>query len=84
MTGLRPRTLLWQLGLALMVMQSVVAVVFGAYGFGKLKRFHHEHRRGCVLSRGGLPRPPRPRVSYDTSPAWPDLIQPVMPLASSM
>ncbi|MHC4385159.1 MAG: HAMP domain-containing sensor histidine kinase, partial [Planctomycetota bacterium] len=42
MSGSRPRTLLWQLGLALMVMQAVVAVVFGAWGLSKLKRFHYE------------------------------------------
>ena len=29
MSRIQPRTLLWQLGLALMVMQGIVAVVFG-------------------------------------------------------
>ncbi|MHC5016815.1 MAG: ATP-binding protein [Planctomycetota bacterium] len=42
MNGPRPRTLLWQLGLGLMVMQAAVAVLFGAWGFSKLKRFHYE------------------------------------------
>jgi two-component system phosphate regulon sensor histidine kinase PhoR len=46
MTRLQPRTLLWQLGLALMVMQAVVAVVFGAWGFSELKRFHYEQATG--------------------------------------
>lgn len=42
MSRLRPRTLLWQLGLALMVMQTVVAVSFGTYGFVKLRQFHYD------------------------------------------
>ena len=46
MSGLRPRTLLWQLGLALMVMQAVVALVFGAWGYSLLKRFHYEQTTG--------------------------------------
>jgi two-component system phosphate regulon sensor histidine kinase PhoR len=46
MSPIRPRTLLWQLGLALMIMQCVVAVVFGAYGYAELKRFHYEQTTG--------------------------------------
>lgn len=38
----KPRTLLWQLGAALVIVQIVVAVAFGFYTYARLLRFHHE------------------------------------------
>lgn len=38
----KPRTLLWQLAAALMIVQAVVALAFGWYGYARLLRFHHE------------------------------------------
>jgi two-component system phosphate regulon sensor histidine kinase PhoR len=46
MNGLWPRTLLWQLGLTLMVMQVAAALVLGVYGFVEIRQFHHEQTRG--------------------------------------
>ncbi len=42
MRRLLPRSLLWQLGLALMAVQVIVALALGAYAYGQLKKFHHD------------------------------------------
>ncbi len=39
----RPRTLLWRIGLGLVLVQSAVAVAFGWYAITKLRTFHREH-----------------------------------------
>ncbi len=38
----RPRTLLWRIGLGLVLVQSAVAVGFGWYGVARLRALHHE------------------------------------------
>jgi two-component system phosphate regulon sensor histidine kinase PhoR len=42
MRHLRPRTLLWQLGLALMAVQAAIALALGAYAYARLRQFHEE------------------------------------------
>lgn len=42
MGRLWPRTLLWQVGLAIMLLQAIVGLAFGGWAVAKLKQFHYQ------------------------------------------